>query len=378
MRGEGRIFRRGAVFWIAYYVQGKEYREPGGRTERLAEKTLKARLAEKHGDRFIGPEQERVTVSELLADLQTHLELRGAKGVRTHRSHAKRVRSAFGDLRAVTLTTARIEAFIKTELDGGKARATVNREVAVLRQAFSLARKQARLVRVPYFPMLREDNARQGFFERAEFEALASKLPVPLADVARFAYLTGWRKGEILPLRWEAVDRPNDRKIGEIRLATSKSGHGRVIPLVNGELAALVERRWQARSYELEDGSTVISVWVFHDRGRPVGDFRKAWAAAGKAADVPERLFHDLRRTAIRNMIRAGVPQPVAMSISGHRTISTFLRYNITNNEDKCEAFRRTEAHLAGESTPPSNVEAIAGHGQNTDIPDKKTEGGPS
>lgn len=86
--------------------------------------------------------------------------------------------------------------------------------------------------------MLREDNARQGFVEHADFEALVSHLPDPINEIARFAYLTGWRKGEILPLRWDAVD----RQAREVRLRTSKNGQGRVLPL-DGELLDPIERR---------------------------------------------------------------------------------------------------------------------------------------
>src|ERR1035437_7893328 len=77
----------------------------------------------------------------------------------------------------------------------------------------------------------------------------------------------------------------------------------------------------QAREYLTPEKVTAISPHVFHAKAAPVGDFRKAWATACKKAKVPGRLFHDLRRTAVRNMIRAGVPQTVPMSISGHRTI---------------------------------------------------------
>ena len=107
----------------------------------------------------------------------------------------------------------------------------------------------------------------------------------------------------------------------------------------------------------------------------PVGDFRKAWASACRAAKVPGRLFHDLRRTAVRNMIRAGVPQTVAMSISGHRTIAMFNRYNIASQEDQREALLRTEAHLAALPSE-RKIAAIAGHGQNTDKSASEAERG--
>jgi hypothetical protein len=100
---------------------------------------------------------------------------------------------------------------------------------------------------------------------------------------------------------------------------------------------------------------------VFHESGVPIGDIRKAWAAATELAGVPGLRFHDLRRSVIRNLIRAGVPRSVAMSISGRRTIDTFLRYDIASDENKREALRKVEA-LAAEGT--SNVVPFK-HGEN-------------
>jgi integrase len=256
--------------------------------------------------------------------------------------------------RALSINAAWVERYQAEELkaEEPKAPATINRVVGMLKQAFNLARKQGRLSRVPYFPMLREENARQGFFEHADFERVAAALAPAYGDAARFGYLTGWRKGEILPLRWDAVD----RNAGEIRLRTSKNGYGRVIP-VEGELASLIEHRWQAREWKDKKGVTHVSPLVFHRKGKPLGDFRKAWANACDEAKCPGRLFHDLRRTAVRNMVRAGVPQSVAMSISGHRTVSMFLRYNITSSTDQREAFRKVEKHLAEQ---PKTADLIA------------------
>jgi len=339
---------------MAYCHRGKEIREPGGRTEKKAKQQLRKRLGEIATERFIGPSEERLTVGELLDALETHLETKGARG-NSHGSAIKEARRFFAEERALSLNGARIERYQAEELraEQPKAPATINRVVGALKQAFNLARKQDRISRVPYFPMLRENNARQGFFEHADFEAVAAVLPSDYADAARFAYLTGWRKGEILPLGWDAID----RSAGEARLRTSKNDHGRVIPL-EGELATLVDRRWQAREWKDENGVAHVSPLVFHRKGQPLGDFRKAWATACKKAGCPSRLFHDLRRTAVRNMVRAGVPQSVAMSISGHRTVSMFLRYNITSNADQREAFRRVDSHLA-EAPKQKNVVSL-------------------
>ncbi|HEX7422878.1 MAG TPA: site-specific integrase [Terriglobales bacterium] len=340
MRGDGRVYQRGERWWIEYWHRGRQYRESAGATEKVAQKKLRARLAERLSSRFIGPNAERVTVGELLDALASDLEKRKTKSPSTG-YHIDKVRKLFGLDRAIDITEERLDRFIKEERQLGLADSTINRELCVLRQAYRLAWKRKRLRDIPVFELLPEDNARQGFFEHHELEAVVAHLPeVAYAEATRFAYFSGWRRGEILPLRWDAVD----RTAGEVRLKTSKNGHGRVLPL-EGELRALIERRWAARQVTPRKGETFLSPLVFHRNGRPIGDFRKVWDKAFEKAQVPRRLFHDLRRTAVRNMIRAGVPQSVAMSITGHRTVSMFLRYNITSDEDQREALRKVEAY---------------------------------
>ena len=345
MRGEGRIYQRGNRWWIEYWVRGKQYREGAGETSTEAKRRLKKRWEEIHGDRFVGPEQERLTVGDLADSLITHLKLKGAKAVKSYEYHLAPIKLELGAIRAVDLTPPRVEHFAQLRLTDKKTPATVNREVGALRQAFRLAFKQSRLSRVPYFPMLRESDPRQGFFERAEFEAVLALLPEPVDEIARFAYLTGWRRGEVVSLRWDAVD----RDAGEIRLATTKNGRPRSIPLV-GELSELVKRRWTAREYQAAEGVTGISEYVFHRGGQPLVDFRRVWTSACTTAKVPGRLFHDLRRSAVRDMVRAGTPQAVAMTISGHRTASVFLRYNITSGEDQRQALLRVQKYRASRS----------------------------
>ena len=172
------------------------------------------------------------------------------------------------------------------------------------------------------------------FVQRPELERIAANLIDPLDDVARFGFLTSWRRSEILGLTWEAVD----RRAGEIRLRTSKNGRPRVLPLA-GELSDLIERRWAKREYVGPQGTAAVSGYVFHRRGKPVKDFREAWRQAASTAKVPGVLFHDLRRSGIRDMVLAGVPQSVAMAISGHH------RYAIASPDDMRDAIEKTRAY---------------------------------
>jgi integrase len=189
--------------------------------------------------------------------------------------------------------------------------------------------------------VLTENNTRQGFFERPDLESVVAALPVYLHDFTRFAYLTGWRKGEIISLKWTDVDR--DARAIRLRPEAAKTGRGRTV-MLEGDLAELIDRRWQARLFE-KHSQVRIAQLVFHRDGEPVGDFRKAWATACQAAGA-DKLFHDLRRTAARNMVRAGVSERVAMAVTGHLTRSMFDRYNIVSEDDLRMAALKTTMYV--------------------------------
>ena len=346
MRGQGRIFNRAnsAHWWIAYYHHAKEIRESSGSPDRkVAEKLLTHRLKEIGADqlgarRFIGPAQERVAVEEILQDLGTEYEINGRKSLATLKVHLKPVRAAFGLDRAVDVTTPRIRKVIAQWQAEGAANATINRRLAALQRAFALAREAdpPKLTTGPRFPTLKEDNARQGFFERGEFLAVLAHLPdQDLRDFTEWAYWIGMRKGEIASLTWAAFD----RETWTLRLHSkdAKTSKGRVLAL-EGPLRTIIERRLKARRLDCP--------LMFHRCGWPIREFRKSWQSACRAAGVEGRKFHDLRRTGVRNLIRAGVPQSVAMAISGHRTASVFRRYDITSEEDLREAVAKVTAYV--------------------------------
>ena len=367
MRGEGRVFRRGRRWWIAYWGfrpngDTGEVRESGGDTEDEAKDLLRRRLREvaNHRDgirKFRGPHQERVTVSELLDNLVADYRQREIKSLRQtigadgKGGHVRQVRLYFGHFRALSVTTDRIRRYIEQRKKAGLSNAKINRETEILGRAFKLAVEDGKLTYCPKIPALPEINARQGFFEKEEFEAVTRRLPSTLDDLARFAYGTGWRRGELVGLRWENVD----RTAREVRIPTSKSGEPRSVPL-DETLWPIIERRWAAREYEWRLGESALSAYVFHRQGKPLGNFFRAWTAACKAAGVSGKLFHDLRRTAVRDMIRAGVPQAVAKKISGHETDSVFERYNIVSEEDKLDALRRRRSYLEARDSKLSVV----------------------
>ena len=171
--------------------------------------------------------------------------------------------------------------------------------------------------------MVREENARQGFLTDDQYAKLRDALPDYLRPLFVAAYFTGVRRGELLAWRWEQVDWKQG--FVTLRADETKSGHSRAVPILKGDMRRSLE--WA------RDQSNGCS-HVFNRIGEAILNFRKAWETACASAGVPDLKFHDLRRTAVRNMRRAGVPQVVRMRITGHRTDSMERRYNIVDVED--------------------------------------------
>jgi integrase len=336
IRGMGRIFKRGPIYWIAYYHRGKEFRESSySDSEKEARRLLKKRIGEAGAGRFIGVREERVTFEDLANSFLTDYQVNRRRSLRSARLSISHLRGFFGLERAIDTTTDRVKAYAANRQQEGAANASINRELAALKRMFSLAVQDGRLATMPYIPTLDEDNARQGFIDHGTFIALRDNLPEYLRDPVSFLYLSGWRLGEMKALEWRDVDLAGN--VVRLRPEISKNKGGRLLPL-SGELLEIMDRAHANRrpDYPL----------VFHRGGEPIGDFRKAWSKASTTAGLSPILVHDLRRTAVRNMVRAGIPDRVAMMLSGHKTRSIFDRYNIVSETDLVLATERLQHHL--------------------------------
>jgi integrase len=252
-------------------------------------------------------------------------------------------------MRAMDITTDKVRKYMAGRQEAGYSNAEINRELAALKRMFNLARQQSppKVDHVPYIPMLPEDNVRKGFFEPEAFRAVLKELPEPLKPVATFAYYTSWRKEKILNLTWGQVDL--DGGIVRLEPGTTKNREGRTVFLPT-ELDTPLRQQW-AKTNTLERQRGQIIPWVFHRSGKPIRDFRDVWNSACQRAGYPGRLFHDFRRTGVRNMVRAGVPERVTMQISGHKTRSVFDRYNIVSEGDLREAARKLSGTISGMGT---------------------------
>jgi len=194
--------------------------------------------------------------------------------------------------------------------------------------------------------MLQEAPPRKGFLEHPEYILLRDALPDEIKPILTFAYFTGCRKGEILKLEWRQVELLE--KVVVLDPGETKNDEPRTIPLAS-ELHAVLSMQ-----KSLRDQYWALSPWVFSRGGKRIKIFDGAWAVACKKANLwdgeagrPQKLFHDLRRTGVRNLIRAGVPERVAMTISGHKTRSVFDRYNVVSGHDLKQAAEKLDRYIA-------------------------------
>jgi integrase len=310
-------------------VNGRPVYESSKSTKKSDAIDLRDRLlAKRHRGEVTAGTPGKVLIGELLDDV---LKSDIAESTRYvwEKVIEKNIRPFCGHIKAVNLTTDLMDDYRKKRKRQGRTDATVNRELSIVRTSFHNARKRTppKVLIVPYFPMVQETTVRTGFLEDAEYTKLRDALPLELRPLFVCAYITGIRKGELTAIRWSQGDFENSTIAlpGDI----TKNREGRTLPILAGDMRDLLVAAKKER-----DKNWRKSPWVFNREGERIIDFRVSWAQACEAAGVPELNFHDLRRTSVRNMRRAGVPQVVRMKISGHKTDSMERRYNIVDTED--------------------------------------------
>jgi len=275
-----------------------------------------------------------VRVRDLLALAQRDLEINGRPYAAVFPSQTRRLLERLGDVGAAELGFGDLERYKLERVQEGAARDTVNKELGALAKGFRIA-AEAQLIQavvVPRIRRLRPGEPRSGFLTVPEFGLLAAELHGDVRDVCEWAYWSGWRRGECFGLEWEATS-------AEWVWCRDKNGTTKQAPL-SGPLGPVLARRRGLRRPDCP--------WVFHRQGKPIRDLRKAWKAACLRAGVGDRVFHDMRRSFVRNAIRAGIDRDTVMALSGHRTHAVFSRYNIQDEEDILAAGRRLKMAQSG------------------------------
>jgi len=337
----GMIYKRGKTYWIKYYQNGKPFFESSKSKKKMVAKEL---LKQREGDisqgKIPGIYFDKVTFEELAQDFLRDYRVNKKKSITRAEISVNQLKKDFEGYRVPQIKTAKIEAYIERRLSEGIKNSTINRELAALKRMLSLGVKQTKVDRVPYIPMLQENNIRKGFFEHGDFLALRDAIPEHLKGFITFAYKTGWRSSEIALLTWKHVDLDN----GIVRLepGEAKNDEGRTVYL-DDELKEVFQTQWDRR----KSGKKILPHVFPNENGTDkTKRFDKVFKSACKDAEIGTRLFHDFRRTAVRNMVRSGIPERVAMMISGHKTRSVFDRYNIVSDTDLQLAAQKQEIYL--------------------------------
>jgi integrase len=334
----GRIVRRGAKgIWTLEYTtaQGRRKESSHSTDREVANNLLKQRLGQIADGRILAVDMRRLTLKDLLDMVSADYALKGNKST----PPMGQLRAHLGDALPVTdLSYDTLLKYAQTRKAEKAAQASIRNELAVIGRGFTLAHLAGKLPQRPPIPTIKVVNARTGFFEAADLGAVLPHLPAYLRAYVEASYILGWRRSELVGLTWAQVD----WQAGQLRLehGMTKNGEGRVFPFMFHPRLAAVMRELHARRERIQHARGFLLAAVFvHDDGRPVsGWYYDAWRTACERAGLDGRMVHDFRRSAVRNLVRAGVPESVAMQLTGHKTRSVFTRYNITSGTDLNEA----------------------------------------
>ena len=338
----GSVYQRGKSWRIWYLDQSGRRVYEGGRkgwSHADAKDQLRRREAEVANREFQGKHIDEIPFSRLADLLIEDYTINKRKSLRHTTNRVNVLRKYFGNTRAINVP-AMVKPFILDCQQRDLSNAYINRFLSALRRAFQLGYDHIpRLVAsVPHFPKLEENNIREGYYEHDEYMRLHNELPPYLRLAVTIAYISGVREGEIFGITLRQVNFVT----GAIRLRQmdTKNNQPRVFYLT-GKYYEELDAQRQELTEKYPDCPFLI-----HNQGRPIRSFREAWASACRRAEIPGRLFHDLRRTAARNMQDAGVPEKQIMQIGGWKTRSVFDRYNIVNEKNLRRASDKVLAYL--------------------------------
>jgi len=286
-------------------------------------------------NKFLAPEQEAITFS-VAAD--SFLDYSRSRKKTFHRDEemVENLKSFFGNRPLESLTLDLVEKYVVFRRDrrrqAGKkdlTGATLNRETTCLKTIIRRAVLNRQLDRNPLEGLKPfKEFPRSRTLTPEEYKKLVSQCGVSIKPIVELAYVTAMRKGEILKLRWDQVDFKN--KIIVLEATATKTLEKREVPL-DARLIEVLQRTPR----------TLGSKFVFTFKGKPIGDIKKSFNGACARAGIKDFRFHDLRHCGVTNMRKAGVPDNVIMSISGHKTTSMFRRYDSVDRADRQSAIQK-------------------------------------
>jgi integrase len=342
---------QGDRYGVRLRIRGRLWQRQGFRSKKAARAFRDKIRGELHEETFFPGKyarrrQQAVTIAMLLELVVEDYQRHGRKSLHS----AKLLRDFWvkeaGDRRADHVTGTTLIQFADKWGREGLTTASINRRMTALLRGYRLGREAQPplLTHSPVWHKLTEAPARSGFVERPVYETIRDRLPAYARIPTTIAFWTGMRFGEICEIQWRQVRFEHGRQVVHIHLAGSqtKTSQPRMV-IMGGDLYETLQV-WHSETQLRYPACP----WVCHYRGRQISSLEKLWKRTMLELGVPfdSVLFHDLRRTGVRNLVRAGVPEKIAMAISGHRTRSVFDRYNIVNEEDLEAAGRRVVAYL--------------------------------
>jgi site-specific recombinase XerD len=365
-KGSGSVFQRTyrdakgklrkTTNWYIEFVAGnRTIREPTEFTKRSdAAEFLKKRIADAVGGKIVL--SRNVLYDDLRTLILVDYQNNGRKSYRDlQTTRLPKLDAVFAGTKAIDVSTSSVERYKSLRLKDKAAPATVNRELASLKRMFRLGLRQGMVAAMPYISMLAEHNVRKGFFELDQFRAILKHLPVEYRALFELAYITGWRiRSELLTREWRHVDFTGHGWLridpGEAKDSTS----GREFQFTTWMRDTLErQRRYVSR---VEKGTGKVIPWVFcRGDGSQIRRFNEIWRTACQEAGI-QRIPHDFRRTAVRNLERAGVPRTTAMAMIGHKTESIYRRYSIVDQGMLEMGTAKLEALQRAQLTPKSSL----------------------
>lgn len=379
-KGEGSLFQHDGYWFYTYgyTVDGEQRKKKKclGSVDRFKTEAAAWTEARRVRDEFIADIKggkvatasiDGVTCGELLTQYIEHLKAhKQPSAYIIERCIEANIRPFFGARKVAKLQTSDFDRYrqMRTQV---VSNATVDHDFTYLKSALLLEYKKtpSRVLRVPYIPKSGEDNVRHGFLEFEGYEAVLAELPMSLKSAFVVGYHIGNRKSAVFGLKWPQIDFEN-RVIRFIRMQNRKP-----VPIaapIYGDMEYWLCRQKEYRDEHFPECEFVF-FWYPQDceiapvskkghggrrgtPGSPIRSFYDSWRSAVKRAGFPTLLFHDLRRSAVRNMVeKVGISEKRAMEISGHKTRSCFDRYHIVSLADIQESGQKMDKWVKAQRT---------------------------
>ncbi|NYF88892.1 integrase [Edaphobacter lichenicola] len=324
---------------------------------------MKVRLSEITTGTFIGPQAEKIKVAELAEDFLREYRINERKSIDDATARWNlHLEPFFGARKAIDVSSDLISRYVDQRQHEGAKNATINREVAALKRMFRLGQQStpAKVLRMPHFPHLRENNVRKGFLEDSQYRKLVEGQELWFRTIVECGRTYGWRISELLSMKVKQVDLM--QRVIRLDPGTTKNNDGREVFMTDALyllLGACVEGkgaedavftrpngipvRTLRDAWEKACTAAGVGQFICVDCATPVQTGAPCQKCSGKRTKYTGLIFHDLRRTAARNLRRAGISETVIMKIGGWRTRSVFERYAIVSRGDIVDAMQKLQ-----------------------------------